>query len=92
MSGAERPYWHELYRNAVMESDPEKLRMRMAEAYIAIRARVVELRYQGLPHTKEQNQLDRALYFLNLLHNISQKKETPTNSREAVLVAGSEAA
>ena len=39
--------WAELYREALMESDPTKMRARIEEAYKAIHHRALELRYAG---------------------------------------------
>lgn len=65
--------WRDLYREAVMESDPEKMRARMAVAYRAIRARITEVRCAGA-NSEEQAQLDCALYFLHVLQGIAEKK------------------
>lgn len=92
MSGAEHHGWHELYKNALMETDPEKLKTRIAEACRAIRARVAELRSHRSPQMKEQSQLDNALYFLNLLHGISQRNASLTRTRKSAMVAHIEVA
>ncbi len=92
MPGAEHPVWHDFYKNAVMETDPEKQRMRIAAAYKAIRARVAEIRCHGLPHAKERSQLDCALYFLHLLHGFTEKKQSPAPARVPELETQSNAA
>ena len=65
--------WRDLYREAVLESDPEEMRHRIAVAYRAIRTRVTEVRRAGA-NGEEQAQLDCALYFLHVLHGIAEKK------------------
>ncbi len=76
--------WHDLYREAVMESDPERLRVRIAAAYKAIRSRITEVRQDRLQRD-EQARLDSALYFLHLLHSITEKKSwrPPDNTAAA---------
>ena len=73
MAEGKQASWRDLYRQAVMESDPEKLRDRMAVAYRAIRARLKEIRRAGA-NGDEQAQLDCSLYFLQLLDNITKHK------------------
>jgi hypothetical protein len=62
--------WPELYREALLESNPTKARVRIEEAHNAIHRRVLELWYAGSPETKEQRDLDVALHFLCLLRMV----------------------
>jgi hypothetical protein len=71
------PGWHDLYRAAILESDPEKVGLRIKEAHGAIRSRMAELRQQRSTESKERTLLDRSLYFLGMLHEISQTKKSP---------------
>jgi hypothetical protein len=65
----------QLYRLAVLESDPAKLPMRIDDARKAIRWRVCELWDLGAIDTCERSQLDAASYFLGLLRMIAAKKK-----------------
>ena len=62
--------WSELYRQAIFESDGERLQARIEEASDAIRRRSRELWYTSSPETRERRDLDSALYFLGLLRVI----------------------
>lgn len=66
--------WRDLYREAVMESDPERLRIRIAVAYKAIRTRMAEVRQDKAAQFDEQARLDCAMHFLHLLKGISERK------------------
>lgn len=59
--------WHELYRDALLESDPAQVSVRIEQAHKAIQHRALELWYAGSPATKELHDLDTALHFLDLL-------------------------
>jgi hypothetical protein len=59
--------WSELYRRALLESDPSLLPARIEEARKAIRVRARELWYGGSLETKERHDLDAALRFLGLM-------------------------
>jgi hypothetical protein len=62
--------WPELYREALLESNPAKVPARIEEAHKAIHRRVLELWYAGSPQSKEQRDLDVALHFLDLLRRV----------------------
>ena len=62
--------WPELYREALLESNPTKVPARIEEAHQAIHRRVLELWYAGSPETKEHRDLDVALHFLDLLRRV----------------------
>ena len=62
-----RTNWLTLYREAVLEKDPKKLRVRVAQAQHAIRRRARELWYPEAPDTTERRQMDAASHFLGLL-------------------------
>jgi len=76
--------WRERYRQALFESDPELLPMRLDEANKAIRWRICELWNVGVAGNSELSHLDSAAYFLGLLRNITQKKQ----KREIPLYSG----
>lgn len=83
MAEIEQSSWRDLYKEAVMESEPQRLRDRIAVAYRAIRARIMEVRRAGA-NGEEQAQLDCALYFLHVLQGISEKKSPrPPRDRAA---------
>ena len=62
--------WSDLYRQAIFESDRERLLARIEEASEAIRKRSRELWYASPPDTRERRDLDSALYFLGLLRTV----------------------
>ena len=75
--------WRDFYKEAVMESDPDKLRGRIAVAYKAIRLRVTEVKRAGA-NGEEQAQLDCASYFLHVLQGITEKKSPrPSHDKTA---------
>jgi hypothetical protein len=83
--------WQQLYRLAVLESDPAKLPMRIDDARKAIRWRVCELWNVGATDTCERSQLDAASYFLGLLRMIAAKR-TPERLVCSAAAAGKRAA
>ncbi len=72
--------WHDLYKAAIFESDPEKVSIRIKEASQAIRSRLADLRQHRPMETKELMQLDRSMYFLGMLHSVSRVKQSPSTS------------
>jgi len=80
MSHARLPSnWPQLYREALLESDPMKVPLRIEEAHKAIHRRALELWYAGsgrTPRTKEQRDLDAALHFLGLLREVGYTERT----------------
>lgn len=83
--------WQQLYRLAVLESDPAKLPIRIDDARKAIRWRVCELWDLGATDTCERSQLDAALYFLGLLRMIAAKRR-PESLVCSAMAAGKHAA
>ena len=59
--------WLTLYRKAVLEQDPNQLRVRVAQAQDAIRRRARELWYAGAPDTAERRRMDAASNCLGVL-------------------------
>jgi hypothetical protein len=67
--------WRQLYKEALLEPNPEKLLARIAEAHYAMQCRARELWYEGSSvtseqyqsATSEQYQMDTACEFLELL-------------------------
>lgn len=59
--------WRELYREALLESDPTRMPARIEQASKAIQLRALELWNMGSPETRERHELDSALHFLSLL-------------------------
>jgi hypothetical protein len=71
--------WPQLYREALLESDPMKASVRIEEAHKAIHRRARELWYEGspkTPQTKEQRDLTAALHFLSLLREVGETQRT----------------
>ena len=61
--------WHELYRTAILETDPQKLQSRIADAEKAIILRGRELFAVSGDTSEEAEALDDALYGLRGLRN-----------------------
>lgn len=66
--------WLALYREAVLEPDRGKLKVRVAQAQAAIGDRVRELWYAGATETTERRKLDAASNFLGVLSTIGTEK------------------
>jgi hypothetical protein len=66
--------WLSLYREAVLEPDRTKSKLRIAQAQRAIGLRARELWYAGSPATAERRQLDAALNFLGVLRTIGDEQ------------------
>jgi hypothetical protein len=66
--------WRALYREALHEPDPGKMRLRIAEAQRTIRKRARELWYEAAPDTRERRQMDAAFRFLALLNTAGANK------------------
>lgn len=64
--------WLILYREAVLEADPEKAKARIHEAQIAIGRRARELWYARAPETSERRQMDAASHLLGILRVIGE--------------------
>jgi hypothetical protein len=62
--------WSELYRQAILETDPTVLTARIDAARAAIQRRARELWYANCSGTKERQDLDAALHFLGLLRTM----------------------
>jgi hypothetical protein len=75
MDDARNTDWRERYRQALFESDPDILPMRLDEAHKAIRWRICELWDIGAADNSELSHLDSAAYFLGLLRTIAEKKQ-----------------
>ena len=59
--------WSDLYRQAILESDPDRLHARIEEASSAIQSRSRELWNARSTESREKRDLDSALHFLRLL-------------------------
>lgn len=66
--------WSVLYREAVLEPDPKKSKVRIVQAQRAIRLRARELWYAGAQATLERRQMDAASHFLGILCAIGANK------------------
>ena len=67
--------WSDLYRQAILESDPDRLHARIEEASSAIQSRSRELWYERSTETRERRDLDSALHFLKLLRIVGVAEE-----------------
>jgi hypothetical protein len=61
--------WHDLYRAALFETNPDKVQEKIAEAEKAILTRIRELFAETADHIEEDIILDDALYALRALKN-----------------------
>jgi hypothetical protein len=61
--------WHDLYRAALFETNPNKVSEKIAEAEKAILIRIRELFAVTADHIEEDIVLDDALYALQALRN-----------------------
>lgn len=79
-----RKDWQELYREAVLESDPEVIDTRIAAAQSAIGERRKKLWNRGERATYEVNKLEAASYFLELLKTTILRQQDPASPQVAV--------
>lgn len=61
--------WHDLYRAALFETNPDKVPEKIAEAEKAILTRIRQLFAVTADHIEEDIVLDDALYALHALRN-----------------------
>lgn len=66
--------WLALYREAVLEPDPKRVKTRVVQAQAAIRLRALEMWYAGAIETTERHQMDAASHFLGVLCAIGADK------------------
>lgn len=66
--------WLVLYREAVLEPDRKKVKIRVAQAQAAIRLRAHELWYAGAIETTERHRMDAASRSLGVLCAIKTDK------------------
>lgn len=64
--------WLLLYREAILEPDPKKAKVRIHEAQKAIGRRARELWYSRVSDTKERRQMDAAAQLLGILRTIGE--------------------
>jgi len=69
---SESTNWRELYRDAILELDPAKLSVHIAEAEKALVQRGRELAQETGDNREEEQSLDDAMHFLRALHSFSQ--------------------
>src|SRR5690242_18937226 len=66
--------WRELYEEAVLEHDPERLGTRIALAHKAIQERTRQLWYEGSQEMSEREHLEAAFHYLEILHSLAGKR------------------
>ena len=66
--------WRELYKDAILEHDPEILGSRIFMAQKAIHERARKLWYEGAQETIERERLSSATRYLEILHHFAEKK------------------
>ncbi len=67
---SENTNWRELYRDAILELDPSKLPVHIAEAENALIERGRELLQETGDNSEEERALEDATYFLRALRRI----------------------
>ncbi len=80
VDGDENTKWLTLYREAILERDPEKVRKRVSRAQQAIRRRARELWYGRVLDSAERLQMDAASCHLRLLCRIGTAGEPEIDS------------
>lgn len=73
-------HWLDLYKQAVLEHDPERLLVRISEAAKAIHERERQLWYEGALERTDRERLDAACRYLEILRAFGGKR----GSHEAV--------
>ncbi len=71
--------WKQLYMAALFEDDAAKILQRIAEAEMALATRAAQLGENG-DEAREQQAMDNATYFLQLLRKIESKANTSYES------------
>ncbi len=86
---SESTNWRELYRYAILELDPSKLPLHIAEAEKALVQRGRELVRKAGDNSEEERALEDATYFLRALRRIEVQPEPshPLGSLSRVKVA-----
>ena len=74
MPELQRKGWQELYQDALLESDHDRLSGLLNEAENAVQLRLMDLS-DGAKATREWNDLNVALYFLGLLRIVGANAE-----------------
>ena len=75
--------WKQLYMAALFEDDSARILQRIAEAEMALAARAMELGDDG-NQSREQQAMQNATYFLQLLRRIESKANTSYESSDLV--------
>jgi len=73
---SENTNWRELYRDAILELDPSKLSVHIAEAEKALIHRGRELVQEGGDNRKEEQALGDAMYFLRALRSVEVQADS----------------
>ncbi len=68
--------WPELYKDALLESDRNRLPERIDEAERAIQQRALQLWYAPSPEIRERREMETALRFLALLKSVAANSDT----------------
>jgi len=66
--------WRGLYKEAVLEHDPERLDARISQAHKAIQERARQLWYEGGREVSEREHLTAAAHYLEILHALAGQK------------------
>jgi|SRR5579863_838605 len=75
--------WKQLYMAALFEDDGARILQRIAEAEMALAARAMELGDEG-NQSREQQAMENATYFLQLLRKIESKTNASYESANRI--------
>lgn len=65
--------WRELYKAALLEQDPSKLRIVIADAYRAIQKETRRRWYAGSLTAVDRQSLDAASHYLEILYSVTEQ-------------------
>lgn len=74
MENAQSKLWLQLYKQALSESDPQRLDLRILDAHRAIQQRRRQLWYEGSGGSSERSRLDAASLSLEIFRKVQQKE------------------
>lgn len=80
--------WKELYLAALFEDDNIKIPQRIAEAERALAARATELFGANGNQVREQQVMENAMYFLQLLRKLKGRVDTSGESCTQMILSG----
>jgi len=76
-TGAQNEHWRELYEEAILENDSDKISIRISEAQKAIQERTLQLWYQESLGPPERERLHTASRSLEVLRICGERRGHP---------------